>query len=232
MPLEQLPSSSSSKTDMELMRAIHSVNPYEGFDTTGFRYDAQGWNSERQVFKDLIDQVCPQLIIEIGSWKGASAIFMGEYLRQKKSSCLILCVDTWLGGLDSWQDPKNSIRYTALKLKQGYPALYYQFLFNVIDRRLTDRIIPFPQTSIIASRWLKQNRVEADLIYIDGSHDEEDVYLDLVHYLELVKKGGVLFGDDYGDAATGVKAAVDRFAGERSLAVEMKEDQFWVISKE
>jgi len=217
---------------MELMRAIHPVNPYQGFDTAGFRYDVQGWNSERQVFKDLIDQVCPQLIIEIGSWKGASAIFMGEHLRQKNSSCLILCVDTWLGGLDSCPAPKNSSRYTALKHKQGYPTLYYQFLFNVIDRRLTDRIIPFPQTSSIASRWLKQNRVEADLIYIDGSHDEEDVYLDLVHYLELVKKGGVLFGDDYRDAATGVKAAVDRFAGERSLAVAMKEDQFWMISKE
>jgi NAD(P)-dependent dehydrogenase (short-subunit alcohol dehydrogenase family) len=36
-----------------------------------------------------------------------------------------------------------------------------------------------------------------DLIYVDGSHDYDDVAADLAAYRPLVRPGGVMFGDDY-----------------------------------
>jgi hypothetical protein len=74
--------------------------------------------------------------------------------------------------------------------------VYYQFLANIVQADLQDVIIPFPQTSPIAARWLSQFGVRADLIYIDGSHDEPDVRCDLESYRPLVADGGCLFGDD------------------------------------
>jgi predicted O-methyltransferase YrrM len=55
---------------------------------------------------------------------------------------------------------------------------------------------PVPCTSGIAARVLKAQGVTADLIYIDGSHHHDDVVCDLRDYRPLLRRGGVLFGDD------------------------------------
>lgn len=58
---------------------------------------------------------------------------------------------------------------------------------------------------------------EYELIYIDGDHHSEAVYLDLMLSWPLIPKGGILAGDDYNwvSQQTGqqeVKHAVDKFA--------------------
>jgi predicted O-methyltransferase YrrM len=51
----------------------------------------QGWGSDSEALQKAIDVVNPQSIVEVGTWLGASALFMG-----KISSAHILCVDTFL----------------------------------------------------------------------------------------------------------------------------------------
>ena len=51
----------------------------------------QGWGSESEALQKAIDVVNPESIVEVGTWLGASALFMG-----KISSADILCVDTFL----------------------------------------------------------------------------------------------------------------------------------------
>ena len=70
--------------------------------------------------------------------------------------------------------------------------------------------------------------MRADVIYIDGSHEEEDVYADLVGYWELVRPGGVLVGDDWN--WDGVRLAATRFAREQGLAVTQLADK-WYLEK-
>jgi predicted O-methyltransferase YrrM len=86
-------------------------------------------------------------------------------------------------------------------------------------KKLESVIIPFPNTSITAYKWLKRLGVRADFIYIDGSHEPEEVWLDLKNYFRLLTPGGVLAGDDYKWA--GVQSAVQRFCRENRLPVSL-----------
>ena len=71
---------------------------YENFDLTGFTFDLQGWNGNSPIFPELIDRVGkPGLIIEVGSWKGLSAVNMAKHIKKKNIDCELVCIDTWLG---------------------------------------------------------------------------------------------------------------------------------------
>lgn len=210
---------------------IHKENPYNNFDYKQYPLDLQGWGSTDPNFKKLIDKINPKLIIEVGSWKGGSAIFMAEYIKEKKLDCKVLCIDTWLGAVEFLTNQNDPERYLSLGMKNGYPSVYYQFLANVMHKGLEDIIIPFPQTSILAARFLLLNNIKADMIYIDASHDEKDVYDDINNYWEILNIGGVVFGDDYSEHWPGVKSAVNDFVSDNELNISFTERQ-WVIGKE
>ena len=65
----------------DMMQLLHKVNPYEGFDFHSLPFDAHGWGGQSPAFRELISQVKPRLIVEVGTWKGASALKMGGYSR-------------------------------------------------------------------------------------------------------------------------------------------------------
>jgi predicted O-methyltransferase YrrM len=190
--------------------------------------DLQGWNGNDKIFNDLIDHLKPERIIEVGSWKGQSSINMGKIVNQLNLNTKIHCVDTWLGAVEFWTTYNNEER--DLILKNGYPQIYYQFLSNVVHNDLQNIISPFPNTSENGYRYYKHNKITAKLIYIDASHEEEDVYKDITNYYELLEPGGVMFGDDY-ISWVGVKKAVDRFTKENNIELDIRNEWYWVINK-
>jgi len=209
-----------------LMELLHKKNPYEGFDFLSYTFDAHGWGGQSPAFGELIAQTKPQLVIEVGTWKGASALEMARVTRELGLPTQILCVDTWLGALEFWMDQNDPDRYLSLQLENGYPTVYYQFLANVCHRGFQDRIIPFPQTAATAALWLRTHAITASMIYLDASHEEEDVFEDLCNYWDLLSPGGFLFGDDY--SWDGVRLAVERFAKEEQIKVSFVEDK-WIL---
>jgi len=190
--------------------------------------DLQGWGGTAPIFEQLIIEVKPKIIVEVGTWKGQSAITMANAVKRHKLDTKIYCIDTWLGALEFWGSLKHT-KERDLMLKNGYPQIYYQFLSNVVHNQAQDIITPFPSTSTIGYNFLKSNKVKPDLIYIDASHDEADVYLDICNYYELLDKGGILFGDDYTTWA-GVKAAVNNFKKEKNVKVDVV-GKSWIIRK-
>jgi len=208
-----------------LMDALHGRNVYDGFDYASRPEDLQGWGSDSPVFERLIARHRPKFIIEVGSWKGGSAISMADALKRQGGG-VILCIDTWLGALEFWSNKADPNRFQALECQHGYPSVYYRFLANVCHRGHQDTIVPFPLHSSSAALWLMRHNLQADLCYLDGSHEEEDVYQDLLDYSQLVRPGGILFGDDWN--WSGVQAAVKRFASEQKLEIEQDEDK-WVL---
>ena len=172
------------------------------------------------MFEDLIIKTRPSLIIEIGSWKGGSAIHMANVCVRHGLDTEIVCVDTWLGGLDAWTIPE------WFPLRNGMPFLYEQFVANVFHAGHQDRITPIPTTSHIAARLLALVQVKAELIYVDGSHLEKDVLDDLDGYYPLVARGGVLCGDDW--TFPEVRRAVERFFGWRERFINVAEQQWWI----
>jgi hypothetical protein len=169
------------------------------------------------------------MIIEVGSWKGDPALGMAEIIREAGIEAAIVCIDTWLGSLEHLA---GTVRGWDLRpyLRHGYPTLYYQFLANVMHRGCQDLIVPLANTSANGARWLARQQITADLVYIDGSHEEDDVYDDLCRLWRLLRPGGALCGDDWHAYWYGVICAVNRFARERELSIELSEQQ-WILRK-
>jgi hypothetical protein len=154
---------------------------------------------------------------------------MAGLLKEQGADAAVVCVDTWLGSVEHWAGsvPGWDVRPY---LKHGYPTLYHQFLANVLHSKAEDVIVPVPNTSGNAARWLLRHRAVADLVYLDGSHEEDDVYQDLCNYWKLLRPGGALFGDDWHACWFGVICAVNRFAKERELAIYLAGPK-WVLRK-
>lgn len=209
-------------------------------DQTGLpdAVDVHGWNSDHPYFAKLIAEVNPALIIEVGTWKGRSAINMAELSKGRMGMCEvsgasvpmpppIVCVDTWLGGIDHYlsKQPIDDRRLDA----HGSPRLYELFLKNVAGTPHAGRIHPLRQTSNNAAKILAHQKIVADLIYIDGSHEYDDVYADLCAYVPLLSESGRIFGDDF-RSFPGVFAAVVRFAHENGYGLHVEANNFWSLT--
>jgi len=188
--------------------------------------DIRGFNSDSEVFGILVEKVKPRVIIEVGTWKGASAINMANHTKRLNLKTDIYCVDTWLGAEEFWTSLKD-YEDRNLVVKNGYPQIYYQFLSNVFHSNNTDIIIPVPNTSFIGSKILKHMGVRAQLIYIDGSHEYEDVITDIRCYKELLDDGGIIFGDDFG--YHGVNRAVRERLPQNEI--EIYNNNWWIHQK-
>lgn len=183
-----------------------------------------GWHGDHPIFEKLITKTNPTHIIEVGAWLGQSTINMAKILKKDNRDCKITTVDTWLGALEFIGSDKGD--HNLMK-KNGYPQVYYQFLSNVVHNEVQEYIDPFPSTSLIAARYFQKNNIKADLIYVDASHDYEDVINDLNAYWPLLNSGGVMFGDDYNQGQwPGVVKAVNEFSDK----IE-EQDGFWIITK-
>lgn len=191
--------------------------------------DLQGWNGNSNIFFDLINETQAKTIIEVGTWKGQSAINMALSIKKLGLKSKLYCVDTWLGATEFLTTHAHT-RERNLLQKNGYPQIYYQFLSNVIHSGVQDVILPIPNTSTNAARYLKNNNISADLIYIDASHEYEDVLLDIKFYFDLLDKNGIIFGDDF-HAWSGVNKAVQEFCENNKLIFKIKDNNYWVIRK-
>ncbi len=191
--------------------------------------DLQGWHGTSPVFEELINKTKPSLIIEVGTWKGQSAINMAKIIKKLGLSTKIYCVDTWLGALEFWDWDAGTQERNLLQ-KNGYPQIYYQFISNVVHNNVQDIILPFPNTSLIAARFFLNRKINSELVYVDASHDAEDVYLDIANYYKILKNKGIIFGDDYGMES--VKIGVEKFCTENKINYKTHQNNhYWSICK-
>lgn len=190
---------------------LYEESPYAGFDIDAHPEDLQGWNSYANVFRDMIEAVRPRRIIEVGVWKGTASIHMAKVVRELGLRCEIVCVDTWLGSPEHLLADQDSERYRSLRLRHGYPQLFYTFLANVVRNGVSDYIVPLPCTSESAAVVLGRLGLEADIIHVDAAHEYAAALRDFNVYWSLLSKRGVLIGDDY-IAKRSVTRAADEFA--------------------
>jgi hypothetical protein len=93
------------------------------------------------------------------------ACHMAKIMQQSHMDGVIWCVDTWLGGLEHMASKDHPELGLDTFREYGYPRLFHQFLANVLHQGFQDRIIPVPNTSLIAARWFTHHQIQADLIY-------------------------------------------------------------------
>jgi predicted O-methyltransferase YrrM len=202
---------------IERLIAVLGGDPFADFPLKDHEFALQGWFDERSVLFTAIERLRPILVAEVGTWKGASAIAMARCMDKLDLPGRIVCVDTWLGGVEHMLG--NVENGNWLRRRWGWPHLYETFLANVLHGGVARRIVPVPQTSHIAARLLGHLGIRPNLIYLDASHDFMDVAIDLQLYWDLLAPGGVLVGDDYTIHWPGVIAAAKRHARDQRLSM-------------
>lgn len=204
---------------------------WDGIDTLPEdKLDLQSWESaESDLFTEVIAMTSPKTIIEVGSWKGLSAMKMAAITKNRGQPAKIYCVDTWCGAPEHYLDVLNGTNDYNFPTKNGFPQIYQQFLVNVKSMGHHDVITPIVQTSHGGSHVLRKLGVMSELIYIDGDHSYEGCYADLNDYWGLLLPLGIMFGDDF-RTFRGVFHAVMRFSHEQNLTLG-ENDGFWILRK-
>jgi predicted O-methyltransferase YrrM len=133
-------------------------------------------------------------ILEIGSWEGRSAIFFLEFLPHSR----ITCIDTFKGGAE--HADLDAALVSSIETRFDSNLAHY----GVRVRKIKSRSLP-------ALDQLAQDGESFDLIYIDGSHRQDDVLIDSVLAWRVLAPGGVCIWDDYTWGLT------DRSPAERPL---------------
>lgn len=193
------------------MQALYSGDVYEGF-MSSCAPDLQGWNRTEPILAELVAQHRPTVIVDVGVWKGASTIHFAELLHRNRIDGVVIAVDTFLGSPEHWRGGHEAQHIG--RRWHGRPALYEQFLANVIDRDVAGYVVPMPQTSTNAAAILSRLGIQVDLVHIDAAHDYQSVIQDARAYWALLRPGGALVGDDYTSTWRDVMRAADQFVAE------------------
>jgi SAM-dependent methyltransferase len=164
----------------------------------------EDWFSYPQLYKRIVDNSQDGAhIVEVGSWKGRSAAFMAVEIINSNKNIKFDCVDTW----------KGSIEHTTYDVITE-EKLYDVFLSNI--KPVNHFINPVRMTSIKASKLYEDNSL--DFVFIDASHEYEDVKEDILAWLPKVKIGGILAGHDY-NTFEGVDRAVNEIFNINDLEI-------------
>lgn len=157
-----------------------------------------GWFNHGAKILELLDTHRPRVVVELGSWMGASAIPMARSVRRWGGT--VTLVDTWSGTLDAAEGPPMMILSCARKLVDAGVAPWC-------------RLVP-ARTLEAAHAW----PTPIDFLYIDADHSEAGCGADLRAWAPLVRPGGVIAGDDYNHRAfPGVRPAWDTYAAANGL---------------
>ena len=131
----------------------------------------------------------PQLIVELGVWKGRSTDFM----LRVNGTCTIICIDMWQGD----QSIGNRSNVTE--------QLYTQCMRNLWPHR--KRVIPLRMDGRKAIAYLYKRGIRPDLIYLDMGHTYNEVRGDLAVLMKYYPDVLTL-GDDILHHRDGVARAV------------------------
>lgn len=226
---DPVPFSSARQTILD--KVFNGTTPWDKFPPPHakrllFPEWKKGWGSETPVFENLIRRVRPNIIIEVGTFLGASATHMVRLTKKLGLETLVVCVDDFRGW-PGYMDQNNS-----LKLVNGDVLLLYQFMKNVVNANATESIIYMPFSAGTALPVMCEWGVYGDLVEVDAAHDFHSAWNDINHAYRVVKPGGVLFGHDYFNEEDnfGVRRAVDSFARLKGFRVDI-DGEHWVLAE-
>lgn len=148
--------------------------------------------------------------VEVGTWKGRSAVATGLGLSVNST---LICCDTFRGNSES------EVHWEASIMIDGASYVHRCAGFNLgilqhLRPDLTVKLV-VEESRLAHLHALEYCAGPIDAVFIDASHEYEDVYRDIKTWLPLVKPGGLIAGHDHCADFPGVVAAVDQKLPER-----------------
>lgn len=140
---------------------------------------------------------CP--IVEFGTNRGRTTLDLALNTKNEK----IYTID-----FGQFQDDSNMERHHYKKVRVGE-------LFLDADKQIRDKIEMITGDSTKLD--LSHLKGKAGLVIVDGGHSYDVCLSDSNNALSLVRKGGVVVWDDYGNYWPGVKKAINEIAKSKQL---------------
>eukprot|EP01060_Flectonema_neradi_P022060 TRINITY_DN3026_c0_g1_i2.p1 TRINITY_DN3026_c0_g1~~TRINITY_DN3026_c0_g1_i2.p1 ORF type:complete len:715 (+),score=151.26 TRINITY_DN3026_c0_g1_i2:58-2145(+) len=167
-----------------------------------------GWHGGLENFRDIFNEIKINTAIDVGVWMGQSSITMAKLLKQQGKGGILISVDPWCGSVEHWRNGGEG--WNGLLLRdRSIPMIFERYRSNVIREQVEPFVLPFPVGGHVAAQIFSNLKLSADIVHVDGSHEYEDVVVDLRDWWPIVRPGGVLYGDDY--SWRGVAKAVEEF---------------------
>lgn len=151
----------------------------------------QGWFDYEDLFSNQVKIANENAhFVEVGIWKGRSSAYLAVEILNSKKNIKYDCVDTW-NGSDEHIDP-NSPNFEK-NIIDNKDWLYNIYLKNLENVRHV--INPIRLESIEAAKLYDDDSL--DFVFIDASHDYENIKADILAWYPKIKNGGYFGGHDY-----------------------------------
>ena len=123
--------------------------------------------------------------VEVGCFMGKSSSYMCVEIINSGKQIQFDMIDTWEG----------SVEHQELEVVKN-KLLYDVFRNNMKPFEGIRNFRSIRMASVDAAKIYEDNSL--DFVFIDASHDEENVMADIDAWFPKVKKDGILAGDDWG----------------------------------
>jgi len=146
----------------------------------------QGMFNFDNIYNEMVSKYNNAVFVEIGCWKGKSAAYMAELIK----------------------DSKKNIKFYTIDLFEYEGKSFYEETLNNLTP-LLDYVTIIKENSTTAYKRFEDNSI--DFLFIDGDHTYEGCKNDIKLWFPKVKTPGIIAGHDYTETSCGVKMAVDQY---------------------
>lgn len=141
----------------------------------------EDWFTYPVLYSEMVEKFSSgSKFVEVGCWKGKSAAYMAVEIANSNKNIEFYCIDTWGGSIEH---------------QEGYNLVELYDVFTSNMKPVEKYHIPMRMASLDAVEKFEDNSL--DFVFIDASHEYEDIKNDIFAWLPKVKVGGVLAGHDY-----------------------------------
>lgn len=147
-------------------------------------------DAAKRIWDELIPQVDPTKVLEIGCYEGACTCYLIDKLAERKN-IEVHCVDSWTGGVEH--------RNQSIDMSKVRTRFFENTRLSIesVSHEVNLVVHEGASKDILAKLVCDGKHSFFDLIYIDGSHQASDVIIDAVLSFQLLRIGGVMIFDDY-----------------------------------
>jgi predicted O-methyltransferase YrrM len=128
---------------------------------------------------DLINNLCPSTIVELGTYKGTSLFSFLQSIKDNELDTEVFAVDTWRGDKHGGFYAEEIYEHVKRIINEYYSRVDVKLKKMLFDEAIKD----FDDRSI-------------DLLHIDGLHTYEAVKHDFDNWKDKVKENGVILFHD------------------------------------
>jgi Methyltransferase domain len=152
-------------------------------------------------------------LIEIGSFWGKSAIYLAEAAKLANKQLKVYCIDPWGARPENNPglfDPAHGANghIEPVIHAQHHDSLFETFAYYVEQSRLSpDPLRVMRMESLEAASLFELSDHYIHFIFLDGDHEYDYVYRELMVWAKQIEDGGIIAGHDYTEEFDGVRRA-------------------------